>query len=528
MGVQNSKDGDVENNCRPDDDNTKSKHIEEALQLDVEDSESDCDGNVEITSEMEQLAESMDPRNYIEKYPFENLVFEGGGAKGIAYPGALKALEDIGILQNIKRFAGTSVGSIVALMTALGYNSTEISQITRRDLSEYYDARWGKLSLIPNLLRYLGWQPFHSLYEHLGEIIERKLGDKDATFEQLYKKTGKELCVVVTNVNNMEENYLHPKTTPKMPLRKAVRMSISIPGLMQPIKHTEFDVENIYVDGGVLFNYPIECFDGWWLSMEKEDSFFARLQPIEKLPVILDRRNRFASDEKKSTKTLGFLLYSDDELETFKIAFESRRRTKIKYPDTPLGRKAAQNQKDRQKLRREHRATVTSVNKFLKILSEHILDKDEFIDRKELEKTLENENLTDCDKHRLFGKNVTFDEVMTKLDKDGNGKISFQELVSFIEEKGISVFHRRLGFRRQNVDTVLSLLQTLYTMLSMNIVRISASGKDLSRTVGLNTHFVETLTVGLTEEDIKFIQKDSYNTTMTFLKSFAAKMEKNT
>lgn len=43
-----------------------------------------------VTSEMEQLAESMDPRNYIEKYPFENLVFEGGGAKGIAYPGALK------------------------------------------------------------------------------------------------------------------------------------------------------------------------------------------------------------------------------------------------------------------------------------------------------------------------------------------------------------------------------------------------------------------------------------------------------
>lgn len=37
---------------------------------------------------------------------------------------------------------------------------------------------------------------------------------------------------------------------------------VNLPGLMQPIKHTEFDVENIYVDGGVLFNYPIECFDG--------------------------------------------------------------------------------------------------------------------------------------------------------------------------------------------------------------------------------------------------------------------------
>jgi hypothetical protein len=42
--------------------------------------------------------------------------------------------------------------------------------------------------------------------------------------------------------------------------------------------------------------------------MEEEDSFFARLQPIEKLPLLLDRRNRFARDEKKSAKTLGFIL----------------------------------------------------------------------------------------------------------------------------------------------------------------------------------------------------------------------------
>lgn len=47
---------------------------------------------------------------------------------------------------------------------------------------------------------------------------------------QLYEATGKELCIVVTNLNHMIEEYCHVKTTPNMPIRLAVRMSMSIPG----------------------------------------------------------------------------------------------------------------------------------------------------------------------------------------------------------------------------------------------------------------------------------------------------------
>jgi len=38
-------------------------------------------------------------------YPFRNMVFEGGGVKGIAYVGALEALKEKGILQDITRVA---------------------------------------------------------------------------------------------------------------------------------------------------------------------------------------------------------------------------------------------------------------------------------------------------------------------------------------------------------------------------------------------------------------------------------------
>jgi len=66
------------------------------------------------------------------KYHFRNLVFEGGGVKGIAYTGALEVLEKKGILNNIQRFAGTSAGSIVAVFLAVGFTPKEIKEILKK------------------------------------------------------------------------------------------------------------------------------------------------------------------------------------------------------------------------------------------------------------------------------------------------------------------------------------------------------------------------------------------------------------
>ena len=58
-------------------------------------------------------------------YHFRNLVFEGGGVKGIAYVGAMQVLEEKSILADIQRVGGTSVGAINALLFALGYDNNE-------------------------------------------------------------------------------------------------------------------------------------------------------------------------------------------------------------------------------------------------------------------------------------------------------------------------------------------------------------------------------------------------------------------
>ena len=46
----------------------------------------------------------------------------------------------------------------------------------------------------------------------------------------MYERFGKELCIVVTNLNQMSVEYFHPKTTPNTPIRRAVRMSVALPG----------------------------------------------------------------------------------------------------------------------------------------------------------------------------------------------------------------------------------------------------------------------------------------------------------
>jgi len=87
----------------------------------------------------------------LSKEDVNYLVFEGGGGKGVSYLGVFQALEELGIVdyvkkdfsgeeqcylntEKIKGVAGTSVGSITALILACGYNSKEAEKIIIGDV----------------------------------------------------------------------------------------------------------------------------------------------------------------------------------------------------------------------------------------------------------------------------------------------------------------------------------------------------------------------------------------------------------
>ena len=73
-------------------------------------------------------------------HSISNLVFEGGGVRGIAYGGALEALAKAALLPKIQRAAGTSAGAITACLAALKYSAVEISTIiAHMDLASFED-----------------------------------------------------------------------------------------------------------------------------------------------------------------------------------------------------------------------------------------------------------------------------------------------------------------------------------------------------------------------------------------------------
>ncbi|XP_034310153.2 uncharacterized protein [Magallana gigas] len=479
-----------------------------------------------VLNEMEIKAMEINPKDH--SYPFENLIFEGGGNKGLAYCGAVRALEELGMISQIKRFAGASAGAMTASLMAVGYDSKDIQGFLSQDMSKMFlDAKFGVLSLLPNLLTGYGWNPGNRIYNWFGEVIEKKMGNKDVTFGELYEKTGKELCVVVTNLNHMTEEYCHVKTTPDMPIRLAVRMSMAIPGMFQATNYTYNGETNTYVDGGVICNYPIHCYDGWWLSMDSNDSFLEKLQPLDDLPKLLDRRRRFDRRHKDPTKTLGFLLYADSETDVFRYLLEKRIGVHLDpSPNTKLAKMKMEQKKVQEKAKREHRRVMMAVDEFLKVLKKHNLDKDHTISRSELENAFKDEDdFSKKSSEMLFGKDCTVQKAFDLLDKDKNGEINFNELMNFIQGTGISLQQRFLGYQRRDINGIFEFFDTLQNALLTNVKRAFVNDEDLDRTVGINTGHVGTSDFTLEEEDRSFAVAQGYKSTMTFLRYFAAKEE---
>merc|ERR1712093_765363 len=76
------------------------------------------------------LPEDLHVMKQIQTQEYENLVLAGGGAKGLIELGALYVLEQAGVLQHVKRFCGTSVGSLIAAMLAANVSVEEAIKIT--------------------------------------------------------------------------------------------------------------------------------------------------------------------------------------------------------------------------------------------------------------------------------------------------------------------------------------------------------------------------------------------------------------
>jgi NTE family protein len=200
-----------------------------------------------------------------------NLVFQGGGVKGIAYVGAIDVLEQRGLMSHVNYVAGTSAGSITAALLAMGATSQDLDRILRGTaFSSFKDGGWWILGDAVRLLSQYGiykGEAFEKwLREQISQLTERATGraQPDVTFGQLRvlaaQKPGvfRELYTVSTNLTRQLPEVFSAESTPDVPVALAVRMSMSIPFFFEAVNFGG----NFYVDGGVSWNYPIDLFDG--------------------------------------------------------------------------------------------------------------------------------------------------------------------------------------------------------------------------------------------------------------------------
>ncbi|WP_274024573.1 patatin-like phospholipase family protein [Vibrio parahaemolyticus] len=247
-------------------------------------------------------------------YPFRNLVFEGGGVKGIAYVGAMQVLESEGILQNITRVGGTSAGSINALLFAAGYSNSEMLKVLQQlDFNDFKDDSWGALRDMKRLKNEFGWYKGDYFREWIGELLKKKTGSVNITFKALHEYSGRELFVYASNLSTQFGEIYSPEHTPRMRVVDAVRRSMSIPLFFRAVKD---DREDVFVDGGVINNYPVKIFDRQKYLIDTS---------LERIPDYYQKENiKLAQVSPNSApyiynkETLGFRLDSAKEIGIFR------------------------------------------------------------------------------------------------------------------------------------------------------------------------------------------------------------------
>jgi len=156
------------------------------------------------------------------------LALSGGGVRGMAHIGLIRALEELGF--SISMISGTSVGAIIGAMHCNGRTVDEMLDFFRATpLFKYNYVTWHKPGLV-NTDRY--YKEFHK-------------GIGTSRFEALNKP----LFVMTTNMEKGELRVFHEGE-----LIPPVLASAALPPYFSPVR-----IENeLYADGGVMNNFPTE------------------------------------------------------------------------------------------------------------------------------------------------------------------------------------------------------------------------------------------------------------------------------
>jgi NTE family protein len=193
--------------------------------------------------------------------PKIGLVLSGGGAKGLAHIGVLKVLEEAGIVPDY--ISGTSMGSIVGGLYAIGYNADQLSKLNhtldwQTMLSDFIPLRNISLEEKHDYKRYFVELPIRKRHIMLPSgllegqnlsILLSGLTWRTAGIESFDSFPYPYRCVGTNIINGEIADFKSGDLTLHM------RASMAIPSVFTPVV---FDSTQMFVDGGVIRNFPVD------------------------------------------------------------------------------------------------------------------------------------------------------------------------------------------------------------------------------------------------------------------------------
>jgi predicted acylesterase/phospholipase RssA len=213
---------------------------------------------------------------------YDTLVLSGGSSKGIITLGAIQYVHDQYLMKNVKTYIGTSSGSMIAYLLAIGYSPTEIMvYICTNQLLE----KMQNFNLVA-MIQGRGACSFNNIHEQLEKMTISKIG-YFPTLNDLYEKHGKILVCATYNLTEHRTEYLSWETHPHLPCLTAVRMSSNLPMIFEIFKYGNCS----YVDGGISDNFPIDigCTMGkkvLGICLESDDKDFSNDPDINTLELM--------------------------------------------------------------------------------------------------------------------------------------------------------------------------------------------------------------------------------------------------
>lgn len=212
------------------------------------------------------------------------LVISGGGLQGLSFIGCLQYLDEIGAIDGIRNFVGTSIGSLICFLLTLGYNIDQIRSTIRKSFLQENDLDKDKQTChsIPtdetdNMIISPPTCPKKKILEcvttgglesdtRIMSLIEFALDqrfgfnrEKIISFRDLAMMTGYNLVITGSNITDATVDLFCMDLTPDMSVTLALRISMAMPLVFSPVWYKG----KMYTDGAVFQNFPISFFESF-------------------------------------------------------------------------------------------------------------------------------------------------------------------------------------------------------------------------------------------------------------------------